>query len=210
MADGARVPRGADVTLIGTSGETLRNWVTWLDHTPDADHYWVGSAPRLATADAGTSYARMRLSGSVSIIAPTVDLAPFTLDPDGAVTGIAQVQLVSGAASGSFDIFLSDGASYVFGTTTATANSWQTITTTFDPVELGYIVSLAASGSLQLGVIGDYASGSTSFEVSYLALDVGGPVPLRLMQRGDGLGMGSGRVFGAGTRQNSTRVFGAL
>jgi hypothetical protein len=34
--------------------------------------------------------------------------------------------------------------------------------------------------------------------------------PLRLMQRGDGLGMGSGRVYGTGTRQASTRVFGSL
>jgi hypothetical protein len=34
--------------------------------------------------------------------------------------------------------------------------------------------------------------------------------PLRLMQRGDGLGMGSGRVYATGTRQASTRVFGSL
>jgi hypothetical protein len=34
--------------------------------------------------------------------------------------------------------------------------------------------------------------------------------PLRLMQRGDELGMGSGRVLGAGTRQGSIRVFGSL
>lgn len=32
--------------------------------------------------------------------------------------------------------------------------------------------------------------------------------PMRLMQRGDGLGMGSGRVFGAATRQGSNRVYG--
>ena len=34
--------------------------------------------------------------------------------------------------------------------------------------------------------------------------------PLRLMQRGDGLGMGSSRLFGPGTRQGSTRIFGSL
>jgi hypothetical protein len=33
--------------------------------------------------------------------------------------------------------------------------------------------------------------------------------PMRLMQRGDGLGMGSSRVLGAGTRQSSTRLFGS-
>lgn len=34
--------------------------------------------------------------------------------------------------------------------------------------------------------------------------------PLRLIQRGDSLGMGSGRVLGVGTRQNSSRVFGSI
>lgn len=34
--------------------------------------------------------------------------------------------------------------------------------------------------------------------------------PLRLMQRGDNLGMGSGRLFGPGTRQGSGRIFGSL
>lgn len=33
---------------------------------------------------------------------------------------------------------------------------------------------------------------------------------MRVMQRGDSLGMGSGRVFGASTRQASNRVFGTL
>lgn len=50
-----------------------------------------------------------------------------------------------------------------------------------------------------------------TFRFTYFRVFIeAGTPPLRLMQRGDGLGMGSGRVFGAGTRQGSIRVFGSL
>jgi hypothetical protein len=58
---------------------------------------------------------------------------------------------------------------------------------------------------------GTYPSGSTVRATRFLlSIYTAGGVPLRLMQRGDSLGMGSGRVYATGTRQASTRVFGSL
>ena len=51
--------------------------------------------------------------------------------------------------------------------------------------------------------------GLSAMRITYLRLTMeSGFPPLRLMQRGDGLGMGSGRVYSTGTRQASSRVYG--
>jgi hypothetical protein len=59
-------------------------------------------------------------------------------------------------------------------------------------------------------VSGGGFSGPSTAHITRLTLIIETTVtpPMRLMQRGDGLGMGSGRVYSPGTRQGSTRVFG--
>lgn len=84
----------------------------------------------------------------------------------------------------------------------------------------GTNVTLSADWQWALGV-GDPDTPEfqpLSYRVTYPPYRVWNPAaiptetlyPLRLIRRGDGLGMGSGRVLSTGTRQNSTRVFGVL
>lgn len=64
----------------------------------------------------------------------------------------------------------------------------------------------------RFGARGASGSPASEFRATYyrVFIEAAGAYPTRLMQRGDNLGMGSGRVYATGTRQNSTRVFGTV
>ena len=67
------------------------------------------------------------------------------------------------------------------------------------------IAASAAAGRLLV-----VALTGVQMRLSYLCISgQGGPDPLRIYQRGDGLGAGPSRVYATGTHQTSTRVYGA-
>lgn len=201
------------MTVAPHASETLRNYVSWAEVTPDADFYWSGASPRLASNDDGSSFAHIEVAGAGQIVTPTVTFAPFALNPAGPATGLARVRRVGGNDGAEFELFLADadGNNYTFGEApTGADGDWFTVgPVTYDPADLAWLVAAAAAGELTSGIVGNYGGDPVDyFEVSYIELVVGGDVPHQIFQRGDSLGAGGGLVFGPGTRQSSGLVFG--
>lgn len=199
--------------IVPHADETLRNYVSWAEVTPDANFYWSGTTPRLATNDDATSYAHINVDGAGQIVSPTVTFAPFTLNPSRPAVGRARVRRVGGNDGAEFELFLSDGDgnNYTFGDApTGAAGEWFTVgPVTFDPADLVWLVAAASAGEVMSGVVGNYGGDPVDyFEVSYIELVHGGDVPHQIFQRGDSLGAGGGLVFGPSTRQSSGLVFG--
>ena len=86
---------------------------------------------------------------------------------------------------------------------------WFRQTPAYSSVAVDYVQALIDQPDAYFGLKGPTGGTAQVTWIRAYALFDGGDVPMRLMQRGDGLGMGSSRVLGAGTRQSSTRLFGS-
>ena len=188
----------------------------WTPGTVTASQYWVGSAPRLSTLDDATSFARVEVTDP-DITYVTARLAPFTISGSIQVTG--RVRFTGPWPDGTvFSLGLADpdvglgtlGTTWGAGLFGAALDVWHTFVVDIGSVDAATLAAVASAGDLVVFGTGGRTWGTDGFDITYLEATAAGTPPLRLMQRGDGLGMGSGRVFGAGTRQGSIRVFGSL
>jgi hypothetical protein len=78
---------------------------------------------------------------------------------------------------------------------------------TLSPLQVGLVTS-GVAWSIQPFSPGAFDSMGMRFTYLRCVIESDGAFPHRLMQRGDGLGMGSGRILNQGTRQGSSKVFG--
>lgn len=187
---------------------------TWADIGETAFHYWVGPAPRLAVADEAAAYARIE-AGDPYTTVPVAVLPAFSYDPALGIRVNAQVRFTGTWPTGTvLSLGLSPDFSFALGGAfnsvfDVPVGAWETVGVDITPSEAAAVLEYAQAGQL-VAFATVTVDDDESYDISYIEVVVSGTPPLRLMQRGDGLGMGSGRVFGAGTRQGSTRVFGSL
>lgn len=172
---------------------------------------WVGASPWLTTDDQLTSYAYG--VGGTGFPAKV----GWLCDSVAGLSGDLVVSTSSTYAAGSSTsvslwvhdvaILTTPGADLVddalaVGSTFSPFGLWDVTTASF-PVTPEMTTAAAAGRLVVVALIGDL------MRLSLLLVegDAGRPFT-RIMQRGDALGMGSGRVYATGTRQSSTRVFG--
>jgi hypothetical protein len=135
-----------------------------------------------------------------------------TFTPDGAV--LTRMPALSGERIAPEGVGLSETVGFLVPTSQRDVLFELTPTVVTDPPDFSGIHGGAVGAGQQFDItaLTSSLSGFVVHPAYRVWLPAGAPTPqpLRLMQRGDGLGMGSGRVYATGTRQASTRVFGSL
>jgi hypothetical protein len=152
--------------------------------------------------------------GAVTLYATALDDVPIEVEGSGpsAISHLGPVTVPAGTPltmtpSDSGSDSLPTGGRYLLLVLSHTI-----LTTTYShPGTAGGVLGgpwFGLSGEVTVGALRTYAT-MPGYQVWHV--EGASPIhPLRLMQRGDALGMGSGRILGAGTRQGSLKVFGSL
>jgi hypothetical protein len=182
----------------------------------------VGGSDALATSDGDTSYSSTLRGGGVDAYQQegvTFRWSAVTALPAGATVDSVTFDAVckhgdrGNTTTVALNPVLSNGVTSWQGIRSPGAGDYLTVSFA-GPTSGTGLDSITSPSAVWTLLTGDPAFAYLSdLRVTHLTCRIvytGGAQPLRLMQRGDGLGMGSGRVYGTGTRQASTRVFGSL
>jgi hypothetical protein len=189
----------------------------------------VGGETALDTSDGYTSWTQLEAFGGPFVGDPTTYYGhTFMFEPAGSAAPLANITRVWWEMDYQHDAKVDDpltseegntalmlahfgtGYALVFAAGSFAAHYFGDVETQdLNPAFHPFVPAMLA-GTFIVGAADPLTLGASRVDVTRLTMFIeeSDQSPMRLMQRGDGLGMGSGRVYSPGTRQGSTRVFG--